>query len=189
MLILGAIDFSAALARIADDMGYRVTIADPREAFLCSERFSAWATTMAAWPQDVVAQLAPGPRDAVLVFSHDPEFDVPALLAALATQAGYIGALGSRQTTADRDRRLRDAGAGDEDLERLHAPPVWTSGPPPWRRPRSRCWPRSRHSGQVAPACRCATRRGRSGPLPPTPPSWKTPAWSGKRRKPSSVAV
>ena len=122
MLILGAIDFSAALARIADNMGYRVTIADPREAFLSSERFSAWATTMAAWPQDVVAQLGPGPRDAVLVFSHDPKFDVPALLAALATQAGYIGALGSRQTTADRDRRLRDAGAGDEDLERLHAP-------------------------------------------------------------------
>ena len=122
MLILGAIDFSAALARIADAIGYRVTIGDPREAFLSSPRFSAWATTMAAWPQDVVAQLSPGPRDAVLVFSHDPKFDVPALLAAFATPAGYIGALGSRQTTAERERRLRDAGAGDEDLDRLHAP-------------------------------------------------------------------
>jgi xanthine dehydrogenase accessory factor len=122
MLILGAIDFSAALARIANDMGYRVTIADPRESFLSSERFSAWAATMAAWPQDVVARVGPGPRDAVLVFSHDPKFDVPALLAAFATEAGYIGALGSRQTTADRERRLREAGADDEDLERLRAP-------------------------------------------------------------------
>ena len=122
MLILGAIDFSAALARIADAMGYRVTIGDPREAFLSSARFSAAATTMAAWPQDVVAKLSPGPRDAVLVFSHDPKFDVPALLAAFATPAGYIGALGSRQTTAERERRLREAGASDEHLDRLHAP-------------------------------------------------------------------
>jgi xanthine dehydrogenase accessory factor len=122
MLILGAIDFSAALATIADGMGYRVTIGDPREAFLSSARFSASARTMAAWPQDVVGQLSPGPRDAVLVFSHDPKFDVPALLAAFETQAGYIGALGSRKTTTEREHRLREAGATDEDLARLHAP-------------------------------------------------------------------
>jgi xanthine dehydrogenase accessory factor len=122
MLILGAIDFSAALATIADGMGYRVTIGDPREPFLSSARFSASARTIAAWPQQVVQQLSPGPRDAVLVFSHDPKFDVPALLATFATQAGYIGALGSRKTTAERERRLREAGASDADLARLHAP-------------------------------------------------------------------
>jgi xanthine dehydrogenase accessory factor len=122
MLILGAIDFSAALATIANGMGYRVTIADPREAFLSSARFSASAQTMAAWPQEVVEQLSPGPRDAVLVFSHDPKFDVPALIAAFGTQAGYIGALGSRKTTAEREQRLREAGANDADLARLHAP-------------------------------------------------------------------
>jgi xanthine dehydrogenase accessory factor len=122
MLILGAIDFSAALATIANGMGYRVTIADPREAFLSSARFSASAQTMAAWPHEVVEQLSPGPRDAVLVFSHDPKFDVPALIAAFGTQAGYIGALGSRKTTAEREHRLREAGATDADLARLHAP-------------------------------------------------------------------
>jgi xanthine dehydrogenase accessory factor len=122
MLIIGAIDFSAALARIADGMGYRVTIADPRSAFLSSARFSVSARTVAAWPQEVVQQLAPGPRDAVLVFSHDAKLDVPALIAAFATDAGYIGALGSRKTTADRELRLREAGATDADLERLYAP-------------------------------------------------------------------
>ncbi len=122
MLIVGAIDFSAALATIAGGMGYRVTIADPREAFLSSARFSASANTMASWPQEVIAQLAPGPRDAVLVFSHDAKLDVPALMAAFATEAGYIGALGSRKTTSDREIRLREAGATDADLERLYAP-------------------------------------------------------------------
>jgi xanthine dehydrogenase accessory factor len=122
MLIFGAIDFSAALATIARGMGYRVTIADPREAFLSSARFAASAQTVAAWPEEVVQRLAPGPRDAVLVFSHDAKLDVPALIAAFATKAGYIGALGSRKTTAERELRLREAGATDADLERLYAP-------------------------------------------------------------------
>lgn len=122
MLIFGAIDFSAALATIAGGMGYRVTIADPRQAFLASARFSASAETVAAWPQEVIERLAPGPRDAVLVFSHDAKLDVPALMAAFRTEAGYVGALGSRLTTAERERRLRDAGATDSDLVRLYAP-------------------------------------------------------------------
>jgi xanthine dehydrogenase accessory factor len=103
-------------------MGYQVTIADPREAFLSSARFAASAQTVAAWPQEVVERLAPGPRDAVLVFSHDTKLDVPALIAAFATDAGYIGALGSRKTTAERELRLREAGATDADLDRLYAP-------------------------------------------------------------------
>jgi xanthine dehydrogenase accessory factor len=122
MLIFGAIDFSAALATIADGMGYEVTIADPRKAFLASARFSGSAATVAAWPDRVVEEMAPGPRDAVLVFTHDSKLDVPALVSAFKTEAGYIGALGSRQTTADREERLREAGASDADLERLHAP-------------------------------------------------------------------
>ena len=63
-----------------------------------------------------------GPRDVVLVFTHDPKFDEPALLAALATDAGYIGALGSRRTTRDRAVRLRAAGATETQLARMHAP-------------------------------------------------------------------
>ena len=63
-----------------------------------------------------------GPRDAVLVFTHDPKLDVPALTAAFATDAGYIGALGSRKTTADREVRLREAGATEADIARVYAP-------------------------------------------------------------------
>lgn len=122
MIIIGAIDFSAALATIATGMGYKVTIADPRRAFLESARFSVSAQTIPSWPDEVIENLAPGPRDAILVFSHDAKLDVPALIAAFASDAGYIGALGSRKTTRDREGRLREAGASDADLARLHAP-------------------------------------------------------------------
>ena len=97
MVIFGAIDFSAALARIA-------------------------AEVEVAWPQEALAERRLGPRDAVLVFTHDPKLDQPALLAALETGAGYIGALGSRRTTAARNRRLLEAGVDESSLARLRAP-------------------------------------------------------------------
>jgi xanthine dehydrogenase accessory factor len=122
MVIFGAIDFAAALAPLAKGLGYRVTIADPRRAFLDSPRFSSVAQTVAAWPQDALADMTLGPRDAMLVFTHDPKLDVPAVLAALGTGAGYVGALGSRRTTEDRNERLRDAGVTDEQLARIYAP-------------------------------------------------------------------
>jgi xanthine dehydrogenase accessory factor len=122
MVVFGAIDFSSALAPLAKGLGYKVTIADPRSAFLKSRRFSVAAETVVGWPQEVLANMEIGPRDAVLVFTHDPKLDVPAVQAALATEAGYIGALGSRRTTADRNRRLREAGVTDEQLARIFAP-------------------------------------------------------------------
>jgi xanthine dehydrogenase accessory factor len=122
MFIIGAIDFSAALAPFAAQIGYEVTIADARDRFARSPRFSAAATVAIGWPQEVLDGVDLGPRDAVLVFTHDPKFDEPALLAALQTDAGYIGALGSRQTAADREARLRRAGAGDADIARIHSP-------------------------------------------------------------------
>jgi len=122
MIIFGAIDFSAALAPFAAQIGYEVAIVDARDRFARSSRFSASAEVRIGWPQEVMRDVTLGPRDAVLVFTHDAKFDQPALLSALATDAGYIGALGSRQTTADRERRLRDAGASDADLARIHAP-------------------------------------------------------------------
>src|SRR4051794_11258032 len=122
MVVFGAIDFSSALAPLAKGLGYRVTIADPRRAFLSSRRFSVAAETVVGWPQDVLADMELGPRDAVLVFTHDPKLDVPAVQAALATGAGYIGALGSRRTTADRNRRLREVGVTDEQIARVFAP-------------------------------------------------------------------
>jgi xanthine dehydrogenase accessory factor len=122
MFIIGAIDFSAALAPFASAIGYQVTIADARDRFARSPRFGAVADVRIGWPQEVMADLELGPRDAVLVFTHDSKFDEPALIGALNTNAGYIGALGSRKTTADREERLRAAGVSDEDLARVHAP-------------------------------------------------------------------
>jgi xanthine dehydrogenase accessory factor len=122
MFIIGAIDFSAALAPIASQIGYEVTICDARDRFIRSPRFSTVAKVEVGWPQDVLRDIELGPRDAVLVFTHDPKFDEPALMSALRTNAGYIGALGSRQTTSDREGRLRRGGATDEDIARIHAP-------------------------------------------------------------------
>ena len=122
MVVFGAIDFSSALAPLAKGLGYAVTIADPRRAFLASKRFSNFAEAEVGWPDKVLDGVELGPRDVVLVFTHDPKLDVPAVQAALATGAGYIGALGSRRTTDDRNRRLRDIGVTDEEIERIHAP-------------------------------------------------------------------
>jgi xanthine dehydrogenase accessory factor len=122
MVIFGAIDFSAALAAFASQIGYQITICDARQRFARAARFSAAATVRIGWPQDVMDTMQLGARDAVLVFTHEAKFDEPAILAALATDAGYIGALGSRETTADRERRLRAAGVSDAELARVHAP-------------------------------------------------------------------
>ncbi len=122
MVIFGAIDFSAALARIAGEIGYRTTIVDARAAFAQSTRFSEHAEVVVAWPQAYLAGRELGPRDAILVFTHDPKFDEPALIAALASGAGYIGALGSRRTHADREERLRAAGVDEAALSRISSP-------------------------------------------------------------------
>jgi xanthine dehydrogenase accessory factor len=122
MVIFGAIDFSAALARIATEIGYRVTIVDAREAFVQSPRFHEHAEVVVAWPDAYIAGRELSSRDAVLVFTHDPKFDEPALTAAVSTGAGYIGALGSRRTHEDRTQRLREAGMTGEDLQRISSP-------------------------------------------------------------------
>jgi xanthine dehydrogenase accessory factor len=122
MVIFGAIDFSAALARIAREIGYRATIVDARQSFLQSPRFSEHAEVAVDWPDRYLANRELGPRDAVLVFTHDPKFDEPALVAALESGAGYIGALGSRRTHADREERLRERGVSDDDLARINSP-------------------------------------------------------------------
>ncbi len=122
MVIFGAIDFSAALAPLARDLGYDVTICDARAPFLESTRFSRAARVVNEWPDRYLAGQRLGDRDAVLVFTHDPKFDEPALIAALESGAGYIGALGSRRTQADRLRRLTEAGLPAEQLDRIIGP-------------------------------------------------------------------
>ena len=122
MVIFGAIDFSAALARLAGEAGYRVTICDARKPFLESSRFRAAAEVVADWPDRYLAGQELGERDVILVFTHDAKFDEPALTAALRTRVGYIGALGSRRTADDRRRRLQAAGVSAAELDRIAAP-------------------------------------------------------------------
>lgn len=122
MVIVGANDFAAAIAQLSDWFGYSATVIDARPAFLSSKRFSSHATPVQEWPEEALAKMTLTARDAILVCTHDSKFDTPALMAAFATEAGYIGALGSRRTAADRNRRLREAGASDADLARVYAP-------------------------------------------------------------------
>jgi xanthine dehydrogenase accessory factor len=126
MVIFGAVDFTAALARIAKLLGYRVTVCDARPVFATRSRFPMADEVVVDWPDRYLTAVGSdlGPRDAVCVLTHDPKFDVPAVVAALATRVGYLGAMGSRRTHADRLVRLREAGApeGPGGLERLMSP-------------------------------------------------------------------
>lgn len=122
MYVFGAIDFAAALARLGRFMGYRVTVCDSRESFVTPERFPDVDDLVVEWPHEFLARAPVDPRTAICVLTHDAKFDVPALRAAVATDAGYIGAMGSRRTTARRAERLREEGVGEEDLARIHAP-------------------------------------------------------------------
>jgi len=124
MLVFGAVDFTGALVRIAKVLGYHVTVCDARPVFATKRRFPLADEVVVDWPHRLLERVGPslGPRDAVCVLTHDPKFDVPAVLAALRTDVGYLGAMGSRRTTDDRNRRLRDEGATDEELARVMAP-------------------------------------------------------------------
>ncbi|HEY8466091.1 MAG TPA: XdhC/CoxI family protein [Solirubrobacterales bacterium] len=122
MIIFGAIDFSVAVARLAREVGYEVTICDAREAFASSPRFSDVAEVVIDWPDRFMEGRELGPRDVVLVFTHDRKFDEPALTAALASGAGYVGALGSRRTHEQRRERLLEAGLDEAEVDRIHAP-------------------------------------------------------------------
>jgi xanthine dehydrogenase accessory factor len=122
MVIFGAIDFSVAVAALAREVGYRVTICDARRPFISSSRFSSVAEVVVDWPDRYLASRDLGERDVVLVFTHDSKFDEPALIEALESGAGYIGALGSRRTHEERLERLRERGVAEEALARISAP-------------------------------------------------------------------
>lgn len=124
LVVFGAVDFTAALVRAAKLLGFHVTVCDARAVFATAKRFPEADEVVVAWPGPLLDELAPRltPRDAVCVLTHDHRFDVPAVLGALATDVGYLGAMGSRRTHAERVERLRAAGVTDEQLARLHAP-------------------------------------------------------------------
>jgi len=124
LVIFGAVDFTAALTRAGKLLGYRVTVCDAREVFATRERFPMADDVVCDWPDRLLGRIGPtlGPRDAVCVLTHDTKFDVPAIVAALATRVGYLGAMGSRRTHAKRVERLVEAGVDDAGLKRVMAP-------------------------------------------------------------------
>jgi xanthine dehydrogenase accessory factor len=124
MWIFGAVDFTAALARVAKVLGYRVVVCDARPVFATTQRFPMADEVVVRWPNELIAERGHelGPRDAVCVLTHDAKFDVPAIVAALPTAVGYLGAMGSRRTHADRCRRLREEGVTDEEIDRIMGP-------------------------------------------------------------------
>ena len=127
MLVFGAIDFAAALARQGAFLGYRVTVCDARAVFATPVRFPAAEEVVVDWPDRYLAaqadQRAIDARTAICVLTHDPKFDVPLLRVALRLpQVGYIGAMGSRATHTDRLNRLREVGLTEAELARLASP-------------------------------------------------------------------
>ncbi|MCU1495519.1 MAG: putative sulfurylase large subunit, molybdopterin cytosine dinucleotide biosynthesis [Acidimicrobiaceae bacterium] len=124
MVVLGAVDFTAALVKVAKVLGYRVTVCDARPTFATPERFPDADEVVVDWPHRYLAKVAPvlGPRDALCVLTHDHKFDVPAIVTALRTSVGYIGAMGSRHTHAGRVERLRAEGVDEVQLARVMAP-------------------------------------------------------------------
>jgi xanthine dehydrogenase accessory factor len=124
MVIFGAVDFTAALAKVAKVLGYRVTVCDARAVFATVQRFPMADEVVNDWPDRYLAKIGDelGPRDVVCVLTHDHKFDVPAIAAAVETRVGYVGAMGSRRTHAGRIDRLREAGVRDEDIARVMSP-------------------------------------------------------------------
>jgi xanthine dehydrogenase accessory factor len=124
MWIFGAVDFTAALAKVAKVLGYRVTVCDAREIFATRRRFPMADEVVVSWPGPVFERRGAslGPRDAVCILTHDPKFDVPAVQGAVATSVGYIGVMGSRTTHDKRMQRLAEAGVSPAALARLMSP-------------------------------------------------------------------
>jgi xanthine dehydrogenase accessory factor len=122
MYVFGAIDFAAAVTRIGRLLGYRVTLCDPRERFATKARFPDADEIVVEWPDEFLARAEVDRRTVICALTHDPKFDVPLLKAALATPAGYIGAMGSRRTHAKRSEQLLEEGVAEAELSRIAGP-------------------------------------------------------------------
>ncbi len=122
LLIYGAVDTAEALCRAARLVGWRTIVADARPMFATKARLPTADQLIVGWPEEVFAQVGPDYQTAVLVLTHEDRFDRPALMAALKTEAFYIGALGSRRNQERRRGRMLDAGADEGELERISGP-------------------------------------------------------------------
>ena len=123
LIAFGAVDFAAALCRLARAAGWRPFVVDPRARFAQPARFPDAEEVVAAWPEEAFARLGGIDRaTAIAVLTHDPKLDDAALIIALRSQAGYIGAMGSRRAQESRRERLLAKGVTDEEMERISAP-------------------------------------------------------------------
>jgi len=122
LVIIGAIHIAIPLHRLAKLMGYRVTVIDARAKFATRERFPEADELVVAWPDEAMGKLAIDNATYVVVLTHDPKFDLPALRSVLGKGAGYIGAIGSRKTNQNRFDALRSEGFAEEQLAQVHGP-------------------------------------------------------------------
>jgi xanthine dehydrogenase accessory factor len=122
MIVFGAIDFAAALVRAGRFLGYHVTVCDARPVFATRARFPEADEIVVDWPHRYLRRTGTDARTVLCVLTHDAKFDVPLLTEALRMPVAFVGAMGSRRTHADRERRLREAGLTDQELARLRSP-------------------------------------------------------------------
>ena len=122
LVIIGAIHIAIPLHRLAKLMGYRVTVVDARAKFATKERFPEADELIVAWPDEAIGNLTVDSSTYVVILTHDPKFDLPALRSVLKKDAGYVGAIGSRKTNQNRFDALRKEGFTEEELARVHGP-------------------------------------------------------------------
>ncbi|MFB8043635.1 XdhC family protein [Streptomyces hydrogenans] len=122
MIVFGAIDFASALVRVGKFLGYHVTVCDARPVFATKLRFPEADEIVVAWPHRYLESTEVDARTVLCVLTHDAKFDVPLLQAALRLPVAYVGAMGSRRTHEDRNKRLREVGVTELELARLRSP-------------------------------------------------------------------
>jgi xanthine dehydrogenase accessory factor len=122
LIAVGGVHIAIALVALAKTLGYRTIVVDPRGSWGNAERFPQVDQMIQTWPEQAFERLPLTRSTAVAMLTHDPKLDDPALRIALPSPAFYVGALGSRKTQAGRRARLKEAGLGEQHLDRLHAP-------------------------------------------------------------------
>ncbi|MFF5025351.1 XdhC family protein [Streptomyces collinus] len=122
MIVFGAVDFASALTRAGKFLGYHVTVCDARPVFATRARFPDADEVVVDWPHRYLRRTETDSRTVLCVLTHDAKFDVPLLRTALAMPVAFVGAMGSRRTHEERDRRLREEGVTERQLARLRSP-------------------------------------------------------------------
>ncbi|MEI7439774.1 MAG: XdhC family protein, partial [Thermoleophilia bacterium] len=122
VVVVGAVDTAEALCRMAKTLGWRTAIVDPRAKFATPERIPSADVILTSWPDKAYGELALEAADHLVVLTHDPKIDDPAISLALNLDVGYLGALGSRRTQEKRNARLRESGNTDEQIDRIYGP-------------------------------------------------------------------